>query len=221
MKVSRSIDIYALMLFLLVLGVSLSVVNISAPLTEGWWHVYARWIEQGRIPYRDFELLVPPGYPYLMWVLTHLVGEQFLHLRILGSLLESVIAIQLFYIFKGMIGKFLAFILAFFGTIYLYSGTASITYDYHYFAVFFLLGAGLLLNKSNFFTVNVFSKADSRLYVMAGICVALSSLIKQTYAISFGLFIFFYYKEGPNPYLDEYYRFLLVLDFRILDQELF
>jgi hypothetical protein len=193
MKILKRIDLYALFLFVLVLGVSLSVVNISAPLTEGWWHVYARWIAQGRIPYKDFELLVPPGYPYLIWVLTHFVGEQFLHLRILGSLLESVIAVQLFYIFKGLVGKFLAFSLAFFGTVYLYSGTASITYDYHYFAVFFLLGAGLLLQKSNFFTANVFSKTDSRLYVAAGFCIALSSLIKQTYAISFALFIFFYF----------------------------
>ncbi len=193
MKILKRIDLYALFLFALVLGVSLSVVNISAPLTEGWWHVYARWIDQGRIPYKDFELLVPPGYPYLIWVLTHLVGEQFLHLRILGCLLESVIAVQLFYIFKGLVGKFLAFSLAFFGTVYLYSGTASITYDYHYFAVFFLLGAGLLLQKSNFFTANVFSKIDSRLYVAAGFCIALSSLIKQTYAISFALFIFFYF----------------------------
>jgi len=193
MKILKRIDLYALFLFVLVLGVSLSVVNISAPLTEGWWHVYARWIDQGRIPYKDFELLVPPGYPYLIWVLTHLVGEQFLHLRILGCLLESVIAIQLFYIFKGLTGKFVAFSLALFGTVYLYSGTASITYDYHYFAVFFLLGAGLLLQKSNFFTANVFSKTDSRLYVAAGFCIALSSLIKQTYAISFALFIFFYF----------------------------
>lgn len=193
MKILKRIDLYALFLFVLVLGVSLSVVNISAPLTEGWWHVYARWIDQGRIPYKDFELLVPPGYPYLIWVLTHLVGEQFLHLRVLGCLLESLIAIQLFYLFKGLVGRFLAFSLAFFGTVYLYSGTASITYDYHYFAVFFLLGAGLLLQNSNFFTPNVFSKTDSRLYVAAGLCIALSSLIKQTYAISFALFIFFYF----------------------------
>ena len=139
MKILKRLDLLALLLFGLVFGISLSVVNISAPLTEGWWHVYVRWIDQGKIAYNDFELLVPPGYPYLMWVLTHIVGEQFLHLRILGCLLESVIAVQLFYIFKGLIGKFMALVLAFFGTIYLYSGTASITYDYHYFAVFFFL----------------------------------------------------------------------------------
>ena len=60
MKVLKRMDAYALLLFVLVFGISLSVVNISAPLTEGWWHVYARWIDQGRIPYKDFELLVPP-----------------------------------------------------------------------------------------------------------------------------------------------------------------
>jgi hypothetical protein len=193
MKVLKRIDAYALLLFVFVFGISLSVVNISAPLTEGWWHVYARWIDQGRIPYKDFELLVPPGYPYLMWVLTHIVGEQFLHLRILGCLLESVIAVQIFYIFKGLIGKFMALVLAFFGTIYLYSGTASITYDYHYFAVFFMLGAGLFLQKSNFFDIKIFLKSNSRLYVLAGVCIALSLLIKQTYAIAFGFFLVLYF----------------------------
>jgi hypothetical protein len=144
-----------------------------------------------------------------MWVMTHLVGEQFLHLRILGCLLESVIAVQLFYIFKGLIGRLFAFSLAFFGTVYLYSGTASITYDYHYFAVFFLLGAGLLLQKSNFFSANVFSKADLRLYVMAGFCIALSSLIKQTYAISFALFIFLYFAVRAT-YKYQLWKILLI-----------
>jgi hypothetical protein len=192
MKILKRIDSYALLLFVLVFGISLSVVNISAPLTEGWWHVYARWIDQGRIPYKDFELLVPPGYPYLMWLLTHIVGEQFLHLRILGCLLEAVIALQLFYLFKGLIGKFMAVVLAFFGTIYLYSGSASITYDYHYFAIFFILGAVLFLQKSSFFDTKLFSKSDSRLIVLAGVSVALSSLIKQTYAIAFGLVVVLY-----------------------------
>lgn len=192
MKLLKRIDPYALLLCVLVFGVSLSVVNISAPLTEGWWHVYARWIDQGRIPYKDFELLVPPGYPYLMWLLTHIVGEQFLHLRILGCLLEAVIALQLFYLFKGLIGKFMAVVLAFFGTIYLYSGSASITYDYHYFAIFFILGAVLFLQKSRFFDTKIFSKSDLRLIVLAGVSVALSSLIKQTYAIAFGLVVVLY-----------------------------
>lgn len=192
MKILKRLDLPVLLLFGIVFGISLSVVNISAPLTEGWWHVYARWIDQGRIPYKDFELLVPPGYPYLIWALTHIVGEQFLHLRILGCLLQSVIAVQLYYLFRGLIGKYMALVLAFFGNIYLYSGAASITYDYHYFAIFFILGAGLILQKSNFFDTKAFLKSDSRLYIVAGVCIALSSLIKQTYAIAFGLFIVLY-----------------------------
>jgi hypothetical protein len=86
----------------------------------------------------------------------------------------------------------MALVLAFFGNIYLYSGAASITYDYHYFAIFFILGAGLFLQKSNFFDTKAFLKSDSRLYIVAGVCIALSSLIKQTYAIAFGLFIALY-----------------------------
>jgi hypothetical protein len=51
---------------------------LYAPLTEGWWHVYSRWLSEGLIPYKDFNLIVPPGMPYLNWFITSIIGENFL-----------------------------------------------------------------------------------------------------------------------------------------------
>ena len=50
--------------------------NKYLPLTEGWWHVYARWISEGRIPYRDFELLTPPLNPLLINFLSFFIVIQ-------------------------------------------------------------------------------------------------------------------------------------------------
>ena len=56
--------------------------------TEGWWHVYVIWMRAGRKPYNDFELLVPPAYPYILRLISNFVGMDFLSLRVVGLLVR-------------------------------------------------------------------------------------------------------------------------------------
>ena len=79
-----------------------------APLTEGWWHVYVNWINQGKIPYRDFELLVPPGYPYLLRLTTLLVGEGFLALRVVGAIQFAVIGVCVYLLIRRFAPNFIS-----------------------------------------------------------------------------------------------------------------
>lgn len=170
--------IYGVSTYALNFCIGLLTVNAYAPLTEGWWHVYARWIDQGRVPYKDFELLVTPGFPYITWFFKHLVGEEFLHLRIVGLVFQAGIALLLFLILSKHVSKLTSAGLATLGTTLLYSGTASIPFDYNYFAVFFAVLSIYFLQKD-------YEERSSYLY-LAGISVAGVFLIKQ----STGLCIF-------------------------------
>jgi hypothetical protein len=174
-------SIYGAITFVLNFCIGLLTVNTYAPLTEGWWHVYARWIDQGRVPYKDFELLVTPGFPYITWFFKHLVGEEFLHLRIVGLFFQAGIALLLLLVLSKHVSKLTSAGLATLGTTLLYSGTASIPFDYNYFAVFFAILSVYFLQKD-------YSTKDIYLY-LAGISVAGVFLIKQSTGLCLVFFI--------------------------------
>ena len=174
-------SIYGAFTFVLNFCIGLLTVNTYAPLTEGWWHVYARWIDQGRVPYKDFELLVTPGFPYITWFFKHLVGEEFLHLRVVGLVFQAGIALLLFLVLSKHVSRLTSSGLATLGTTLLYSGTASISFDYNYFAVFFAILSIYFLQKD-------YRKKDIYLY-LAGISVAGVFLIKQSTGLCLVFFI--------------------------------
>lgn len=174
-------NVYGIFTYTINFCIGLLTVNTYAPLTEGWWHVYARWIDQGRVPYKDFELLVTPGFPYITWFFKHLVGEEFLHLRIVGLVFQAGIALLLFLVLSKHVSKLTGAGLATLGTTLLYSGTASIPFDYNYFAVFFAI-------LSIYFLQEGYEKRNNYLY-LAGISVAAVFLIKQSTGLCLFLFI--------------------------------
>jgi hypothetical protein len=174
-------NVYGAFTFALNFCIGLLTVNTYAPLTEGWWHVYARWIDQGRVPYKDFELLVTPGFPYITWFFKHLVGEEFLHLRMVGLLFQAGIALLLFVVLSKHVSKLTGAGLATLGTTILYSGTASISFDYNYFAVFFAISSVYFLQKD-------YGDRNGYLY-LAGISVAGVFLIKQSIGLCLLFFI--------------------------------
>ena len=61
--------------------------NRAFPLTEGWWSVFAKYINEGKEPYLDFELLTTPAYAWLIAGVTAVFGYDIIVLRVLGVLL--------------------------------------------------------------------------------------------------------------------------------------
>jgi Dolichyl-phosphate-mannose-protein mannosyltransferase len=176
------------LVFCVVFFIGLQTFNIYAPLTEGWWHVYTRWIDLGKIPYRDFELLVPPGYPYLLWIITSIFGEAFYTLRLLGILIQSITAVIIYRLLLGQVSNLLTSIISIFATFLLYSGIASVPFDYNYIAVLFSLLAfertksNLYLRRERFRRSNV---------VLIGFITSLAFLVKQTFGLSTLVFVMF------------------------------
>lgn len=83
-QVSKLAGNYWLMMALSLLLPALYVLivgNRTLPFAEGWYTYYAQCMEEGMIPYRDFEFLYPPLYIYLVYGFTRIFGFQIIILR--------------------------------------------------------------------------------------------------------------------------------------------
>lgn len=155
-----------------------------APLTEGWWHVYVRWINEGKVPYRDFELLVPPGYPYLLRLTTLFVGEGFLALRVVGAVQVAVIGVCVFLLTRRFAPNFISGLVAVSSVGFIASGTAFIAYDYVYTSILLMLVVfcGLLHLEADKSESNIRSLSSQ--WIILGFFFGLAISIKQTQALA-------------------------------------
>ena len=71
------------------------------PLTEGWFSVYGKLINEGMTPYKDFYLYLTPLYPLFLAQFIEVFGESFFGLRILGFLITLLITSLLFIILSN------------------------------------------------------------------------------------------------------------------------
>ena len=158
-------------------------ISSYAPLTEGWWHVYSRWMSLGKLPYRDFELLVPPGYPILLHYATMVLGEDFLTLRVLGAVQIAFIGMLVWTLTRRLAGELFAVPISIASVSYLCSGTAFISYDYVYTALLFFMASLSLavhveLDKKSGTRQNRFA------WVLVGLLTGFTFLIKQTQGLA-------------------------------------
>jgi len=150
-----------------------------APFTEGWWHVYARWLNQGKMPYRDFELLVPPGYPLLLRSATNIFGEAFYTLRIIGAVQIALLGVCIFVLTSRFAGQALAVLFSAAAVSHLVSGTAFVSYDYVYTALLLMLASfSYVLSLVNHCLDS--PQLRWRSWVIAGFLVGCALSIKQT-----------------------------------------
>lgn len=164
---------------------------------EGWYSYYASLInEQGAVPYRDFELLFPPLYVYLIAFITRIFGYDIIVLRVFGVIVYMATGIFACLIFEklfkkpllGMIGGLLT-------AAFLQSEVAQVFYDYIrlmdlnvYIAVYFFL--------RHFDRVNYAEKAGegerARLFdadvLVGAVFAVLASMYKQSSGLIFWLF---------------------------------
>lgn len=144
-------------LFLLVLSILVPAVYAwmlsmrTMPYAEGWYTYYSQCIEQGAVPYKDFEYLFPPIYIYLIYAFTQIFGYKLIALRIFGVFLFALIALGVYLTVCTITGKekaWIAFVSSCTAVFYLQSEVVQIFYDYvrvmdvcAIFATFFLIRA--------------------------------------------------------------------------------
>jgi 4-amino-4-deoxy-L-arabinose transferase-like glycosyltransferase len=161
--------------------------NLYAPLTEGWWHVYSRWLSDGLIPYRDFNLIVPPGMPYINWFVTSLVGENFLVLRYFGVLIAALIAALIFSMLAKVVDQIYALILTLAGVLLFYSTEVVVMFDYNYCAILFLILGCFFWHKT--LESDVLKQPKSLYALLSGLSLGLSFLVKFNFVFYFMIFL--------------------------------
>lgn len=157
--------------------------NKFVTFTDSWWHVYLIWMNQGRVPYRDFELLIPPGYLYLLKLITVFSGMGLYELRIVGLLLMGGIGLLVFELIRSFTGAIAGSCIAVASSVYIQSGTAFIGFDYVYFALLMMLASFLILQNS----LKAKMRSDKNLkfgIFLAGIVIGLSASIKQSQGLA-------------------------------------
>ena len=106
------------------------IANKGFPVTEGWFEVFARYINAGKLPYRDFELLAPPLYTYILAAITRAFGYDIIVLRIVGVGVFVVIAAMVCLLFSRLFRPWIAMAAACVTVFYLQSEVANVFYDY-------------------------------------------------------------------------------------------
>jgi Dolichyl-phosphate-mannose-protein mannosyltransferase len=150
--------------------------------TEGWWHVYEKWLDLGFIPYRDFELLTPPLYIYILHFIDLFINLSFYNLRIIGLFLIFGMSLILFLLFRKICGEISAALISLISIFYLQTGVAFIPYDYVYFALALLLASVLSITR-------FIETQENRFLIITGVFLGLSFLVKQSFASTFSFLL--------------------------------
>lgn len=180
------------------------------PPTEGWYSHYAYLMnEEGAVPYRDFELLFPPLYAYLIAFFCRIFGYEIIALRILGVIIYALTGLFAYLIFEKLTGKPIFAALAGLLTVsILQSEIVQIFYDYIrfmdlaiYASIYFWLVALVKLRKVgkvHFLEPSVLLGAFFA--VLASMFKQSSGLIFLLYCLIFLLFAFLVFPKR-NQYL--------------------
>lgn len=161
-----------LLVFVLTMIFMMNTFNKTFPIAEGWYTVYAELIQNGKMPYSDFQYLYPPLYMFVVFLIVSIFGPKIIVLRVFGLFLFVLIAVVFYRIFLLILKPFLAAFCAFTALMVMQSEVVQVSYDYVIlFNLFNYLG---ILLSLTFFKTN-----QQKYIVLAGICFSNVFLIRQ------------------------------------------
>ena len=153
------------------------------PITEGWFTVYAKLMNNGMVPYKDFYLYLTPLHPLIISKFILLFGDSFFALRIFGFFITLIITTLLFIIlskrFKPIPSMFSSIVCMF----YYQSGVAYISYDFTQILTLFTLSSVLMLMLLIDMKDERFEKYKVKISIylaLSGLFSSLTFLIKQS-----------------------------------------
>jgi len=151
------------------------------PITEGWFSTYGWLIRNGQVPYRDFDLLLPPLYPLQIAFVQSLFGESFFALRCIGVFVTCCIGIALYDCLLCLFNRWVSAFSAASAIIYYQSGNAFIGYDFTQFVTLYsLIGGAFLVAWADGMLGRAPERKLHRLASTAGLFFALAVLVKQS-----------------------------------------
>lgn len=168
---------------LIICGIFCSIISFKTlPLAEGWYSTYAKLINEGELPYRDFELLFPPLYSYIIAFITKIAGYELYVLRIVGIVLFLCLTALQYTLFSKLFRSYsIGTVTATVSALYLQSEAVQIFYDYIRFFDLFAYCATLCLvfYCSNYQNGKTVKSGFSFWITLSGILASLGFLIRQ------------------------------------------
>ncbi len=176
----------------------------TMPMAEGWYSVYAKLMNEGAVPYRDFELLFMPLYAYIISGLTALFGYKLIVLRIFGVVLFAALAALTYRVFTKLFKPWIAVVATVTAALYLQSEVVQIFYDYiRVFDVFTYIATLLLiLHIARVWNDEQKHSIFGWRLVLSGIFASLAFLVRQNsgafvmaYTVLLVIFMIVYTKQ--------------------------
>lgn len=159
--------------------------NRTAPITEGWFSTYADMILDGKVPYRDFELVLPPLYTYMVAAVNFVFGNYLIVWRIIGMLLFIGTGLLAYRIFRLLFPAWVSAVSAITAMIASFADGVFVSYDYINFFSFF---AFLVFYESLRLLTDLYRGIDTdwKRFFYVGLLCGITFLFRQ----SSGLIIF-------------------------------
>ena len=167
-----------------ILGLYSWLISIhTMPIPDGWYIYYGKCMEQGNLPYRDFEYLFTPLYIYIMGGIYGVFSTTIIYYKFLGVVIYCLIGTVVFKILKLLFTRLGAFIGTIVSVLYLQTEVAQVFYDYvrvmDLFALLSTYSILLIIKGYND------KKNPLKYYIAAGVYIALFTLIKQNMGLIF------------------------------------
>lgn len=159
---------------------SLLTFNKTAPVTEGWFTVYADLILSGKMPYSDFELTFTPLYTYFTAGVNAVFGDHLIVWRVIGSVLFVLTGVLAFKLFRLFFPTETALLSALVSVMFLFAEGIFISYDYVYFFNFVVFLLSYLLLKVLGQQEEVSMARQNLNLLLIGILAGLSFWLRQS-----------------------------------------
>ena len=199
----KQVEMLFLLSVILLVGLwGILTLNKGAPTPETWCLTWANMVLDGKLPYRDFELVYFPTYTYLNVGIVAVFGNSLFALRTIGVIVLIITTVITYYIFRLLFKPQIAAIATLAATFIVQFENSRLNFDYHMLSnLFAYLVLFLVLRTIIYFFKEKKINVDLNLF-LAGLCCGIGFTIRQTtsplifiFIIVFLLLIRFYVKR--------------------------
>lgn len=165
-----------------VLFISLFAFN-SLSMQEGWYQIYAKWVNNGLLPYKDFHLVVTPFSLMIYSLIYKVFGPNLYSFHFMGLLSKTILLGCAYHLFSYVFPKKYAAFSVLFGAIIL----VSIIYDNGILTYNDIIITISILDVILFYKfVNCLENNDKnalKFTIILGLMLGITMLFKQTFGV--------------------------------------
>ena len=176
-------------IIILILMTAVFLVRKVGNLDELWNFNFAKNIAEGRLPYRDFNIVQTPLLPIICGIILKIFGSELFVMRIIGIFLNTSILFLGYKILKQLkINNYFIY-LSLIGIYFIYYDNFCIDYN---FAILLIILITIYLELKSINQEGNILKENAKHDILLGILVGTSILFKQTTGLILSLVFIFY-----------------------------